>query len=123
MYWKNKSLRPGTHHTKHHYHLSDILDENGLTQLVEIRTRNDSILDLFITNIPTKVLNVNTTPGISDHNIVYMELDINVDQRKQKLRTIPLYKRANWNSMKEETNKLSSKIEEDEKNGATVKQL
>lgn len=62
--WKDKSLKPGTQHPTNHYHLTEILDDHGLTQMVEVPTRNNSILDLFITNMPNNVQKVDTTPGI-----------------------------------------------------------
>ena len=121
--WKEKILKPGTQHTRNHYHLANILDDNGLTQMVETPTRNTSTLDLVITNIPSRIQHIDTTPGISDHDIVYAEMDINPVKTKQKPRTIPLYKRANWMSIQEEMKELKSKLEEDETNGASTDDL
>jgi len=67
-----------------HYILSDCLDDNGLTQIVEEPTRNTSTLDLIITNLPNKVQRVNTIPGISDHHAVFAEFSIEQVKLKQK---------------------------------------
>ena len=37
-----------------------------------------------------------------DHDIVFTELDINPQRAKQKPRDIPLYKKANWENIKED---------------------
>ena len=50
-------------------------------------------LDLVITNNPSKFTRVETIPGISDHEIVFSELDIRVQKIIQKPRTIPPYKK------------------------------
>ena len=38
--WTNKTLHSGTQHAQQHYYFSDILDDHGLTQLVQEPTRN-----------------------------------------------------------------------------------
>jgi hypothetical protein len=47
-------------------------------------------LDLVITNNPSRFTRVETIPGISNHEIVFSELDITVQKISQKPRTIPL---------------------------------
>jgi hypothetical protein len=63
--WINKTLHSGTQHAQQHYYFSDILDDHGLTQLVQEPTRNKNTLDLLITNYPSKILRIDVTPGIS----------------------------------------------------------
>ena len=63
----------------------------GLTQLVTQPTRGPNTLDLIL-NSPSSFGRVETMPGLSDHNIVFTELDINPQRAKQKPRDIPLYK-------------------------------
>ena len=46
------------------------LDDNCLTQMVCEPTRENNILDLFITNSPTLVDSVSVVPGIADHQAV-----------------------------------------------------
>lgn len=95
--WKSKTLKSRTTHTSLHQKFSEILDNNGLTQLVEEPTRKTSTLDL--TNQPGKVLRVDIIPGISDHDVVFVEFDLRPVKYKQKPRPIPLYKRANWDGI------------------------
>ena len=46
----------------------DLVDDHGLTQLVTFPTRQESVLDLVLTNHPDLVNNLNTTEGISGIN-------------------------------------------------------
>ena len=73
--WKRNVLKPNTHHSGNHYKFADILDDHGLTQLVEEPTRNNNILDLVLTNYPAKVFRVGVLPGIANHDAVFTEVD------------------------------------------------
>ena len=68
---------------------------SGLTQLVTQPTRGPNTLDLILTNCPSSFGRVETMTRLSDHDIVFTELDINPQRAKQKPRDIPLYKKAN----------------------------
>ena len=108
--WEDNSLKPGTNHTKQHYCLIDILNDTGLTQIVKEPTRNGNILDLIITNLPNQVSRSKIIPGISDHDIVYTEFHIAPHKTKLPPRNIPIYKNANWNSIKSELTVLYEQI-------------
>ena len=69
----------------------EILDDNGLTQIVEEPTRLNNILDLILTNCPNQISRTHIISGISDHNVVHTELDIP--------RRVPLYKKAGWTGL------------------------
>jgi hypothetical protein len=104
--WKNRTLKPGTSHAKQHYEFANTLDDTGLVQLVELPTRKENTLDLMITNLPNQVPRIEVMPGISDHDIVFMEFNIIPSKIKQVPRNIPLYSKANWSSLKNEVNHL-----------------
>ncbi|XP_068697563.1 uncharacterized protein [Montipora foliosa] len=55
--WKENIVKP-CNDPSLHYQFGDILDDNNLTQVVELPTRNQNILDLVITNNPKSVKNV-----------------------------------------------------------------
>jgi hypothetical protein len=81
----------------------------GLTQLVTQPTRGPNTLDLIL-NSPSSFGRVETMPGLSDHNIVFTELDINPQRAKQKPRDIPLYKKANWENIKEDLKSIQNTV-------------
>ena len=71
--------------------------------VVNIPTRNDKTLDLLFTNAPSPVNRVKGMPpiGKADHDIVYVEYDINAKRIKQASRKIYLYKRADMVGLKD----------------------
>ena len=92
---KSKILKAGTAHARLHYQFSDCLDDNGLIQIVENTRRNNNTLDLVITNLSSNVQQVTTQmPGISDHYIVFVELDLSPNIHIKTPRKTPLYKKA-----------------------------
>ena len=78
------------------------LDDNCLTQMVCEPIRENNILDLFITNSPTLVDSVSVVPGIADHQAVSAVVRLRPSIQKVKPRTVHLYTKANWDSMKED---------------------
>ena len=79
----------------------------GLTQLVTQQTRGPNTLDLIL-NSPSSFGRVETMPGLSDHNIVFTELDINPQRAKQKPRDID--KKANWENIKEDLKSIQNTV-------------
>ena len=66
-----------------HKEFINLLNDNGLTQLVTKPTRLENTLDLMKTNNPTRVNRTEILPGISDHDVVLCELDITPTTNKQ----------------------------------------
>jgi hypothetical protein len=57
---------------------------------------------LVVANHPDNFRRIEALPGLSDHDIVFTEVNINPKKSIQK----PLYRRANWENMKDDLNKL-----------------
>ncbi|CAG2247966.1 unnamed protein product [Mytilus edulis] len=98
--WKNKILKPKSTHQNIHYDFGNTLDDTGLVQLIEYPTRKDNILDLMITNLPNQVPRIEIMPGISDHDIVFMEFKITPSKLKKTPRNVPIYNKTNWETIK-----------------------
>ena len=69
------------------------LQDNTLQQIVTKPTRNNNILDLFITNRPTLLNRFEIIPGISDHGIVYVDTNIVPHRQRPTKRKIYLWKK------------------------------
>jgi hypothetical protein len=110
--WKTKNLKPNTPCPKNHHTFIDMLNDNGLAQMVEEPTRGENTLDLVISDNRSCITRVHTLPGISDHDIVFAEVDLKIKTKIQKPRSIPLYKKAKWDTMKEELAGLMDKLNE-----------
>ena len=70
--------------------------------MVTMPTRQENILDLFLTNTPSLVQNTETLPslGTSDHDIVFHEVHIKIGRPFQPKRPIRVYRRTNWDNFK-----------------------
>ena len=67
----------------------------------------------MLTNLPSQIPRTEVIPGISYHDIVFAELNNAPTKLKQKPRNIPIYRKANQETMKTELdtlyNEMSSK--------------
>ena len=97
--WPNSNIKPQTQYVSLHHDFMDLLNDYGLTQHVSTPTRENNILDLVITNLPEQINRVKVIPGISDHNIAYLELSVRPVTRKQQRRKVWLYNKADWRGL------------------------
>jgi hypothetical protein len=56
--WKTQTLKSNSTYVNNHYKFTNILDDNGLVQIVEQPTRGENTLDLVITNNPSRFTRV-----------------------------------------------------------------
>ena len=77
--------------------------DNYLWQLVTFLTIINNILDLILTNVPDKIVNLEGFEDISntDHKILSFELDLRIRRASIAKRTVYNFKRANWPALKE----------------------
>ena len=71
---------------------------------------NDCLLDLFFTSNPTHIDSVSILPGLSDHDIVRALVNTILNQTKRIPRTIPLYKKADWDQFKQTMRDFQSEL-------------
>ena len=95
--WENNTVKTGSNQVNHHQELIEIIEDSGMEQLQLKPSRENNILDLFLTNQPSIVKSCNTIPGISDHNIIIVDTDL---ENKSKRREINIFKKANWDQIK-----------------------
>jgi hypothetical protein len=97
--WKGNTFKSNTQYSSIHYQFTEILDDNGLAQIVGEPTRDTNILDLIATNQPFSFRRTEIIPGVSDHEIVYTEIYIVPTRQQQKPCQIPLYSKAKWDNV------------------------
>lgn len=88
--WTKNIIKPNTQYPTIHHKFTEILDEYSFTQLVEESIRGSNILDSIVTNHPSSYRRGEIIPGISNHDILYSEINI-TPTNQQKPRQIPLY--------------------------------
>lgn len=71
-----RQLKAGCSYPMLHHHFVSLLDNTGLTQLVEDATRGANMLDLFCTNMSAKFNKVEVIPAVSHHCVVAAEIYI-----------------------------------------------
>ena len=86
----------------------DILNDMGLSQhcLEVTRPASNKTLDLILTNQPSVVLDVQSLPGMSDHNIVLSSFKLLVTRNKLPKRKIFKYDKADWDKIRLSTKAL-----------------
>ena len=78
--------------------------------MVTLPTRGQNILDLFFTTNPTLVHKVSVLPRLSDHDIVIAEVNSRPEFIKQLPRDIPLYKKADWDQLKQSMGDIHTEL-------------
>ena len=63
-------------------------------------TRENNNLDLFFTNHPSLVKSCKTVPGISDHYMVVVDIELKPHYNRPKHRETFTYKKANWEEIR-----------------------
>ena len=75
MDWGHMCPSPDCKHPSFYRQITEVLNDSNLTQTVSIQTRDSNILDLLFTTNPTLAQRVCILPGISDHDIVQIQLN------------------------------------------------
>ena len=108
--WEHNQMKNRPKEISNHKEFINLLNDNGLTQLVTKPPRLENTLDLMITNNLTRVNRTEILSGISDHEIVLCELDISPTTNKQVKRSIPLYRKADWELLSDPIKNIEIKI-------------
>jgi len=91
--------------TRHQYnlHISDsflqTLAKTGLEQTVDFPTRYDNTLDIVLTNRPSLVSRCEGAPGLSDRDIVLLDVNSQANRTEPVQRKIHLWKRADLDAL------------------------
>ena len=91
--------------------------------MVKFPTRERNTLDVFITNRPSLFQKCKPVPGVSDHDIVFVESTISAIRSKPQQRKIFLWKRANYVGMKESVSLASASFVAKNKMSTDINQL
>ena len=106
--WESGSIKRNAPYPTLHQNFLDSLSDHGLEQLVHKPTREGNTLDLLLTNSPSLVPRVEIVPGISDHAIVFAEVQTQPARVNQSERLVPCYRKADWTGLRTEAQTLSN---------------
>ena len=91
----------------------EAFDDCLLEQMVTLPTRAQNILDLFLPTNLTLIDKTSVLPGLSDHDIILADVNVKPKTIKQVSRNIYLYKKANWDQLKESMREFNSTLQSD----------
>ena len=103
--------------------LINITQDYNLHQVVTSPTRESNILDLVFTNVPFLVQNASIHPGLSDHDIVSVEILISPFIINQPCRKIFLHKKGKFDLINEDLAEYYTTISNDMLESSSVNDL
>ncbi len=94
-----------------------------LKQVVDFPTCENDTLDLFFTNRPSVVNQSETLPGISDHEIVYIDSCVMAKRRKPVKREIHLWKNTDFDQIRQEVDNFVTNFMDQHSNQSSVNEM
>ncbi len=88
----------------------NMANDLGLTQVVDFPTRESNTLDLFFTNRLTLVNRSEPLPGISDHEIVFIDSNVTAKRQKPTRRKIHLWNSRDFDKIRKEVDNFVTKF-------------
>ena len=106
--WSTTNTKTAPAHSK----FLNFLLGNSLSQLVTKITRpvSNSVLDLITTTCPQVIDNIESLPGISDHNIVLFNINMKPKIQSKPRRKVPNFKKADPEKLQKLTKEFSHKF-------------
>ena len=101
--WDSGILNLDCHHRSACTKLVDVQNEFSLTQMQVQPSREKSILDLYFLNKPSLVKSCKVIPGISDHNVVVVDCNIQAQISKKPPHKVYKWDKAPWDLIREKT--------------------
>ena len=108
--WQSLAPTPDCKFPTFYRECLEVFNDCLLEQTVTSPTRGKHILDLFFTSNSTLIDSVSVLPGLSDHDIVWVLVNTIPSQTKQVPRTIPLYRKADWDQFKQTMRDFQSEL-------------
>ena len=106
--WTNHQTTNNSTASKHNK-LLEITNDFGLQNMVNDPTRiaSGNILDLILTSNPSIIINTHTTPGMSNHESVTFNVNLNPVRNKNPPHKVYSCKSADWDTLKDDIDKLN----------------
>lgn len=99
--WKTQTVIGNANSSAINQRFLHCLHHCGLDQLVDFPTRQDTTLDLFLTNRPSLVNKCTAAPGVADHDMVLITTSATAKRNKPIQHKIYLWKKADTENMKD----------------------
>ncbi|MEW8547660.1 MAG: reverse transcriptase family protein [Candidatus Thiodiazotropha sp.] len=101
--WENSSIRTNPNYSMSlNNSMLDFVSANFLTQMTNVPTRNDNILDLTLTTNPDLISDIEAHPGMSDHYAVTYKVNLTVKRQKKPDCYIFQYRKSDLEGVKQD---------------------
>ena len=107
--WDSCSMLPDCKKKSICEKIIDIFDKCGLSQLQTAPTKMGTMPDLFTTNKPALLKNINNIPGIADHDTLLIDSDIQARSSKKPPRKVFKWSQGNWDELRKDTAEFAQK--------------
>ncbi|MEW8547322.1 MAG: reverse transcriptase domain-containing protein, partial [Candidatus Thiodiazotropha sp.] len=105
--WTTNSIYGNSYRKDINETVLQAMENCGLDQVVDFPTRDDNLLDIFFTNRPSLIQSCTHLPGVSDHEIVFVDSDVSAKYQRPVKRKIWLWDKADLNLLKEDMRQFS----------------
>ncbi|KAK3098073.1 hypothetical protein FSP39_015909 [Pinctada imbricata] len=94
--WNTDTINGNRYPTEINESFLQMKNDTGLEQVITFPTRDNNMLEIFLTNKPGLINRCTPIPGISDHDtIAYIEASVKAKYKRPTKRKIYLWKKAN----------------------------
>lgn len=98
----------------------DIFSDLGCQQVIDFPTRGSNILDIFATNRPSLLNKARPLPGLSDHDIVLIDINTTPHRRRPVRRLVYLWAKADTEAISSDLAENLAKFQQHANNNAPV---
>ncbi|XP_072181422.1 uncharacterized protein [Diadema setosum] len=85
-----------------------LLESAGLEQMADFPTRGDNTLDIILTNRPSLTNRCSGLPALSDHDLVFMDANVQASRRKPIRRKILLWNKTDFDVIRSRVQQMST---------------
>jgi hypothetical protein len=111
--WEKFAFKSGGRYPAQSKAMIEIAMDHNLFQKVTQLTREKSILDLCFTNSPSFGKDISVTGGISDHDVVIVDVNVKPKFVRPVKRKIFLYRKANYQKISDDVSALNQRLTPD----------
>ena len=106
--WKTSNIHGSNYPLQINQLLLDTISDTGSEQVVTFPTRDKNTLDVFITNRPSLIEKCKPIPGLSDHDIVFVQASTRVPRQRPPRRKIRLWGKADTAGLHQSASEFAS---------------
>ena len=121
--WTTESVSGNRNPSTINARFLEMIHDCSLEQIVDYPTRLDATLDLFLTNRPSLVNRSQPLPGISDHDIPFIDTSLKALPSKPISRKIYIWKRANIPNMIKDSEKMNIEFHQNYSSSSSIEEM